>query len=301
MINYTMNEWVARAFPNGFTHVVNGNFSDPQRASQAADDLLCYSRTTGTATIFATVKNGRLDSGRPVVDGPLQVAANLTFGNHRWDQIVVGPFGQSGAQILFYDANASVGHFYGLDAAGNLRFISENTRWRQTWTKIIAGKFSGDDGEQLLFHDAAAGVGEFYAVDKTGQLRLLRSNNRWRNTWNAIVPGKFSDSRFNDLLFYDRAGGTGEFYHNDGHGGITLFSSHTNWRTTWRGINSGSFSLGGKYDGLVFYEDGTGTTEFYTTDGKASIVQQPVFLGGSWPSRAGQCRRCCRVTSSVAA
>ena len=34
--------------------------------------------------------------------------------------------------------------------------------------------------------------------------------------------------------------------------------------------------------------NGTGATQFYTTDGRASLVHEPVLVGGSWPSRAGQ-------------
>ena len=105
--------------------------------------------------------------------------------------------------------------------------------------------------------------------------------------------------KFDDLLFYDRGGGPASFTTMTVTAVFWMFSSHTNWRTTWRGINSGSFGLSGNYYGLMFYENGTGATEFYTTDGRASIVQEPVLLGGSWPSRAGQWETVLEVISSA--
>jgi hypothetical protein len=249
--------------------------------------MLCYNRNAAAGAIFASVKNGTLDNRTPVVNGPVQFGGSLVF-DRRWNQIIVGPFGKSGAQLLFYDATTGVGEFFGLDANGNLRLLKQNTGWRTSWTQIISGKFSSDDGLQLLFYDAAANTGEFYAVDNNAGLRRLRTITTFRSSWNAIIRGKFSDNKFDDLLFYDRAAGTGEFWHTDGKGGISLFSSHTNWRTTWRGVRAGAFELGAKYSGLLFFEDGTGYTEFYGTNGKGSISQLNVNLGTLWPSKAAR-------------
>jgi len=106
---------------------------------QGANDLLCYDRNAGLGAIYATVKSGRLDDRTPVENGPARVGGNLTF-DLRWNQIVTGPFGPSGAQLPFYDATTGVGEFHGLDAKGNLRLIKQNAGWRKSWTQIVSGK-----------------------------------------------------------------------------------------------------------------------------------------------------------------
>lgn len=290
MTKYKLNEWVTRPFSRHWTNIVGGNFADPQLASEGANDLLCYDRDAGSGAIFATVKSGYLDDGAPVGNGPVQVGGALTF-DRRWNQIIAGPFGKSGAQLLFYDATAGLGEFFGLDGNGNLRLINRNSGWRTSWTQILAGKFSDDDGLQLLFYDAEARTGEFWAVDEHANLRLIRSNaGWWRSSWDTILRGKFSGNKYDDLLFYDKAAGTGEFWHTDGRGGVELFHSYTDWRTTWMGVKAGSFAYGSKYDGLLFYEAGTGYTEFYATDGNGGIDNLNVELGTLWPSKAARWR-----------
>lgn len=285
MVTYTLTEWASRPFSRIWTNVVGGNFADPQLASRGATDLLAYDRNAGSGAIFATVKTGQLDNGTPVQNGPVQVGGALSF-DHRWNQIVVGPFGKSGAQLLFYDATTGVGEFFGLDASGHLHLITRATGWRTSWTQIISGKFSNDDGLQLLFYDAAAGTGEFYAVDANASLHLLRTDTGWRSSWYSIQAGNFSSSKYDDLLFYDKAGSTGEFYATDGHGGISLLKSYTDWRNTWHGVRAGAFALGSAYEGLLFYEDNTGYTEFYGTDGHGGISRLDVSLGALWASQA---------------
>ncbi|MGH9581965.1 MAG: hypothetical protein ACRD4O_03390 [Bryobacteraceae bacterium] len=289
MITYTLTEWATRPFSRTWTNIVDGDFADPQLASQGAYDLLCYDRNAGSGAIFATVSNGNLNNGAPVQNGPVQVGGALTF-DHRWSQIVAGPFGKSGAQLLFYDASTGTGEFFGLDASGNLHLINRNTGWLTSWTQIIAGKFTSDDGLQLLFYDAEAGIGDFWSVDNNASVHRVRTNTGWRNSWYSIIRGKFSDNKFDDLLFYDKSAGTGEFWHPDGSGGVELFSSQTDWRASWHGVKAGAFALGSKYDGLLFYEDGTGYTEFYATDGKGGISRLSVDLGALWPSKAAHWR-----------
>jgi hypothetical protein len=287
MITYTLTDWVTRPFSRTWTNIVDGDFANPQLASEAAYDLLCYDRNAGTGAIFATVKAGTLDNGTPVQNGPVQVGGALTF-DRRWNQIVTGPFGKSGAQLLFYDASTGTGEFYGLDSNGNPQLINRNTGWLTSWTQIISGKFTNDDGLQLLFYDAAAGIGDFWSVDNNASVQRIHTNTGWRSSWYTILAGKFSDNKFDDLVFYDKEGGTGEFYHTDGQGGISVFSSQKDWRTTWRGVKNGAFALGSNYDGLLFYEDNTGHTEFYSTDGNGGISQLTVNLGSLWPNKAAR-------------
>jgi hypothetical protein len=263
-------------------------FPSPELAVAGAPGLLCYDRSTGAASLFATVQQGTLDNGTHVQNGAFQVGGVQPFG-HTWSQIIPGVFGKSGALLLFYDATTGTGEFYAAAGKnGPLKLVKRNTGWRTSWTHILSGKFSNDDGDQLLFYDASAGVGEFYSVDQTGSIHLIKSQNGWRGSWYSIIAAKFSNNTFSDLLFYDKSAGTGEFYHTDGHGGISLFSSHTNWRSTWRGVNAGYFAFNNphSYSGLLFYEDNTGYTEFYGTDGNGNISLLPMTLGTVWPSRA---------------
>jgi hypothetical protein len=284
-VTYALTEWVTRPFSKALTNVVRGNFADPQFSTRGADDLLCYDRQAGVAEIFATVQHGALDNGKPVSDGPVLAGGPKTF-DRRWNKIVVGPFGKSGAQLLFYDASSGTGEFFGVDANGSLFLINRNTGWRSSWTQIVAGNFSDSDGLDLLFYDASTGLGEFYSVDQHANIHFMRSNLGWRNSWYSILRGKFSDSKFDDIVFYDKGAGTGEFYHTDGNGNISRFSQHTNWRNTWRALRAGGFAFGSKYDALLFYEDQTGHTEFYATDGHGSISQLTVDLGTLWPVKA---------------
>ena len=266
-------------------NLVAGNFADPQQASQGATDLLCFDTNTNAGAIFATVREGKLDDGTVVQNGPRQVGGTI-IADHRWTHVVHGPFGKSGAQVLFYDAHAGIGAFYGIQRNGNLRLIKTHTGWRTSWTQIISGKFSDNEGKQLLFYDAAAGTGEFYFVDDSGTHRRIRTRTGWRSSWHTILAANFSDSKFDDLLFYDKGAGVAEFYRADGHGGTSMFSSHASWRTSWRQIRAGAFEFGGRFSGLLFHEDDSGHTEIYSTNGKGRIAQLNVSLGSVWLARA---------------
>jgi hypothetical protein len=49
-----------------------------------------------------------------------------------------------------------------------------------------------------------------------------------------------------------------------------LLKNHTGWRQSWTHIIPGDFGGSGRTD-LLFYEQSTGTGEFYTTDGAGNI------------------------------
>jgi hypothetical protein len=119
-------------------------------------------------------------------------------------------------------------------------------------------------------------------VDDSANIHLIRSTNGWRNSWHSIITGHFSSSQYDDLLFYDKGAGSGEFYKTDGNGGMTLFSEHDNWRNTWRQVLSGQFLQNSTYDGLLFYEESSGYTELYSTNGHGNISQIDVNLGNQW-------------------
>ena len=51
---------------------------------------------------------------------------------------------------------------------------------------------------------------------------------------------------------------------------LQVLSSYTDWRKTWTHIVAGKFTAS-PYSGLLFYEQSTGTAEFYATDGEGGI------------------------------
>ena len=289
---FALDVWVTREFPKGFTHVLKGDFVNPQFATQGATDLFCYDRNTGVGSFFATVRNGKLDNGTLVVDGPRKIGINHTF-NNRWTHIVYVPFTKVTIQpfpkppkkeffqlFFFYDASTGVAQVDRLGGLGDMTLKRRHTGLRTTWTKIIFGRFGRAN---MLFYDAANGVGEFYALNELGELRLVRSSAGFRRSWHTILAGNFSSSSNDDLLFYDRGAGTGEFYRVADDARLAIFSQHTNWRRTWDQIIAGQFLLNSPFDGLLFYEGvSTFHTEFHSTDGQGGVSQIDMRFGSQW-------------------
>ncbi len=274
MPTISLYHWVTRGFPRTWTHMLKGGFADPQTASQNATDLFCYDRNAGIGKFFATVKNGRLDNGVLVQDGPYEVGGAHTF-SRRWTDIAnVTPF-----QLLFYDASAGIAEIHRTDGLGNLMLQRRFSDWRPSWTNIVPGRFGR---AQMLLYDRFNGHGEFLSVTDSGEVHAVSSSDGWRMSWNSIVTGNFSNSPYDDLLFYDKAAGTGEFYRVDGNGGMPIFSKHDNWRTTWAQIVPGKFWENQSYDGLLFYEENGAYTEVFLTNGHGSLSQIQTHFGNLW-------------------
>ncbi len=276
MSELEIRTWVTPSIGRNWTHVIGGSFIDPQRSTQGATDLFCYDQNAGYGMLFATVKNGQLNNGVFVPDGAYQIGGTHTF-DRRWTHLV-GGFFSGGSQLLFYDASTGVGEFYTVDEQGHLNLKKHYSGWRTSWTHIISGSFGKAN---LLFYDAASGAGEFYFVDNSANLHLVRSHG-WSTGWTLIIAGLFSSTAQHDLLFYNKAAGSGEFYKVNDNGDISQYSEHDNWRNTWRHIVPGRFSLNPVADGLLFYEEGTGHTEIYSTNGKGEISNVDAVLGNEW-------------------
>ncbi len=281
MSQFELDVWVTREFPRTFTHVIKGSFADPQLDTHAATDLFCYDRNAGIGAFFATVKNGRLDDGTLVVDGPQKVGPNHTLGR-RWTHIVYIPVTSRfprGTLLLFYDAASGVGEFHGIDGRGDLFLKKQYTGWRTSWTNIIAGRFGN---AKLLFYDAASGTGEFYSLDESAGMLLKKSFTGWRSSWHSIITGNFSNSRNDDLLFYDKGAGVGEFYTVSDRAVPVLLKQHDNWRRSWQHIVSGQFLQSAAFDGLLFYEENSSHTEFYSTDGHGLLSRIDINPRNQW-------------------
>src|SRR5947209_8392707 len=70
---------------------------------------------------------------------------------------------------------------------GNLCLLKTESDWRQSWSIITPGNFSGRAWSDLLFYDPGAGTGEFYTTEG-GNIRLLKTQTGWRSSWTIIVP-----------------------------------------------------------------------------------------------------------------
>jgi len=266
---------VTQSFPQTYTHIVKGNFADPQLASQGATDLFCYDRNANIGSFYATVQEGLLDDGTPVTSGLVKIGGDHTF-SRLWTHIVY----VQGLQLLFYDATTGTGAFYRTDGQGNLFGLQTYTNFRTSWSQIITGQFGNAN---VLFYDAAGNTGQFYSVDLAGNMQLISTDTRWRSSWYSIVKCRFSGGSFDDLLFYDKAGGFGAFYKFDGQGNMILYSQHTNWRTTWNQIVVSNFAAQGSQLGLLFYESGLpGGTEIYSVDTSGNITLLPVSFPNQW-------------------
>ena len=266
-------EWVTRPFPQTFTHIVAGDFVNPQFTSQGAWDLFCYDRAAGIGRFYATVKNGKLDNGVNVIDGPLEFGPIHTF-DQRWSLI-----GHIGArQLLFYDASSRVAEVHRVETDGGLTLQQRHVGMVTTWSHMVPGQFGSS---QVLLYDKGTGYGEFHHIDPAGNMSLVASHH-WATGWDLIVRGNFSNSANDDLLFY-RQSGAGEFYRVNDNGGTSLLADHENWLTTWTQIVPGQYVETETYDGLLFY-DGGSTTGIATTDGHGSLQDLATLFGAPWAS-----------------
>lgn len=267
---------VTQAFPQTYTHIVQATIAAPQLATRGASGLFCYDRNANIGSFYATVQNGFLDDGTPVVSGLLKIGGNHTF-DHQWTHIV-SMFG--GPQLVFYDATTGTGAIYLADAQGNLTLQRIDSTWRTTWTQIVSGSFGNAN---LLFYDATGHTGQFYFIDSSGNMQVKHTDSTWRSSWYSIIKTRFSNSGgFDDLVFYDRNAGFGAFYRFDSSGRMIVVSQHSNWRTSWKYIVSGDFAQFGSAFGLLFYEDGTGATEIYSMDTGGNISLIPVSFPNQW-------------------
>ena len=245
----------------------------------------CFA-TTGTPGSGCSSPPSRManwTTGRSCRMGPVKlegITPSATDGLTSVSGRFVDPIVPNKIQLLFYDSASGVGEFYSTDGRGGLTLVRRHTGWPTSWTQIVTGRFGSVAG--LLFYDASHGTGEFDVVSAQGFINPVKSFTNFRTSWHSIITGNFSSSQFDDLLFYDKGAGVGEFYKLDSNAGMTRLTTHTNWRRTWQHVVSGQFLQNAAFDGLLFYEEGSGYTEFYSTNGQGQISQIDITLGNQW-------------------
>jgi hypothetical protein len=280
---FQLKLWLAWAFPKNWTSIDTGSFvgRDPtfDQKTQIETSLFCFDRNSGMGAFYAIVRNAHLADGTPVPDGPYRVGGDHPFGN-RWTFAGPGPdLPGRGRVMLLYDALSGTSEFAVPDFRGGLIPIKRDTGWSTSLSQLVPGYWPGAN---LLLYDRANGTGDFYNVDNHADLHVQQSHTGWRTSWDRILGGAFSASNHTDLLFYDRAAGSAEFYRVGDGGRMALFSEHDNWRTTWQHVVVGQFLRDSPADGLLFYEQGSGYTELYSTDGRGSISQIDMSFGQEW-------------------
>jgi len=252
---------------NSWSIIVPGNF-----VGTAFTDLLFYDAVAGVGEVYACDGSGNLTHAK-------------TFNDWRntWSAIVPGKFIATGnpfTDLLFYDRGAGVAELRTSDGQGGLNFFKLISGWRETWSILTPGNLAGNALTELVLYDAAAGAGEIWSADGQGNFGVLKSYGGRRTSWSLVVPGNFTDGNYTDLLFYDAAAGVGEFYGTDGEGNLGFaVVSYNDWRNSWTQIVPGTFN-DSQFSGLLFYDAGAGTGEFYATDGKGKIT--PLAAHTDW-------------------
>jgi hypothetical protein len=277
MSEFELNVWVSTRFPSGWTHIIKGSFADPQSATQAATDLFCYDRNTGIGAFFATVKNGRLDDGTPVLDGPRRVGGDHTF-SRRWTHITAVPQA-SPRLLLFYDATSGMSEVHETDGRGGLHLKSQQLISNTLFTHVLGGRF-GDTN--VLFCIPTRGRFSFHRMNPSGNFEDFRGFGLLRDLGQVVLTGNFSSSPNDDLLFYNKTLGVGEFFRVRGVIESRSFARHENWRRSWQHIVAGQFLQNAPFDGLLFFEEGSSHTEFYSTDGGGGISRIDIDPGDQW-------------------
>lgn len=164
-----------------------------------------------------------------------------------------------------------IAEFCAVGADGKTRSLRIQPGWRQTWSELVAGDFTGDGGSELLLYDRGAGEASFLRVSAEGRSAVSRHHTGWRKSWSILVPGNFNGAGATDLLLYDRAAGEAEFHAVDGKANLVLVKKHTGWRKTWTAIVAGNFGGGATTD-LLFYDRSSGEAEFHASDGKGGMT-----------------------------
>ena len=160
----------------------------------------------------------------------------------------------------------------------NFGLLFSDTSWRNSWSTIIAGRFSPSPFSTLMFVEEGTAYAELYYTDGSGHIRtpLLAQFNPLggRTTWTHIVPGFFGPSGFTGLLLYDSNAGFGRFFDSDGKGGLILLSEYPGWRSSWTHIVAGRFT-GSAYSSVFFYSASEKYGEIWDIDGKGLAGTAP--------------------------
>jgi hypothetical protein len=132
----------------------------------------------------------------------------------------------------------------------------------------------------VLCYDSLTGRVAFFASDGSYTLQQPAALSATWETNLIIVPGKFkklvpgsTGGVYSDLFIYNPTSREGQFYTTDGNGnrspfGLPIPASLNN---NWTHIVDGLFTPDGLYTDLLFYDQNTGTGEFYTADGVGGL------------------------------
>jgi hypothetical protein len=175
--------------------------------------------------------------------------------------------------------------------------ISFQNGLRNTWTHIVAGKFSKSPYSGLLFYEQSTGYAEFYEADGQGGMLFLRSHSGWRQSWTHIISGAFFGPDRTGLLFYDQRAGYAAIYDTK-EGDLISIREHLGWRPSWTHITtvrlpgSGGFNDAaerGHDTALVLYDQAAGHGEIHSCDasGNLKLIMQSDGWRTTWTHVVG--------------
>jgi hypothetical protein len=157
----------------------------------------------------------------------------------------------------------------------NFQRLTYHTDWRQTWTHIVAGKFSASPYSGLLFYEQSNGYGEFYETDGFGRLTFLHGHSGWRTSWTHIISGAFYGRERTGLLFYDQRAGFAAIYDTDGKGNLVFPGrEYSGWRPSWTHITAirlPESATHSDFSAVLLYDQAAGHGEILECDGTGGL------------------------------
>jgi hypothetical protein len=179
----------------------------------------------------------------------------------------------------------------------NFGLISFQTGWRNTWTHIVAGKFSKSPYSGLLFYEQSTGYVEFYETDGQGGMNFLRSHSDWPKSWTHIISGAFFGPDRTGLLFYDQQAGYAVIC-DTADGNLVNVREHSGWRPSWTHITTvrlpGAYCYNsapqtGHDTAVVLYDQAAGRGEIHrcNASGELELIMESDGWRTSWTHVVG--------------
>ncbi len=213
----------------------------------------------------------------PFLMDRVESGGDHTF-SRRWTHITAVPQA-SPRLLLFYDATSGMSEVHETDGRGGLHLKSQQLISNTLFTHVLGGRF-GDTN--VLFCIPTRGRFSFHRMNPSGNFEDFRGFGLLRDLGQVVLTGNFSSSPNDDLLFYNKTLGVGEFFRVRGVIESRSFARHENWRRSWQHIVAGQFLQNAPFDGLLFFEEGSSHTEFYSTDGGGGISRIDIDPGDQW-------------------
>jgi len=240
------------------------------------DMVLFYQQADGGFAEMYRVKSDGTLSGR---------VASTKNWKATWSDIEYYQAGGKDMMLFYEHKGGGSAAMYEIKANGTLgKKIATTKNWKATWTDIEYYRAGSKD--MLLFYEqSGGGAAAMYEVKPDGTLGAkIATTNNWRSSWSDI---EYISAEGRDMMmFYEKSSGTAEVYEIGASGGLGSRIKHIeDMKKTWGDIeavksqsiesqieylrnNWESLSAGTIHSSLLFYEDQSGSGEFYEINSK---------------------------------